>query len=814
MLLEAYQLLKNRIGQGHLDNQTHEHFSTNISKAYDTWRLILNSDGAIHGIEPMGEKESPGFWSLVEGTSAKAKRFPALRPALPLLKLDAIDDRRAQLKSLYAARSRLDQQVKEARENKDVGNTIELERKCSENLAQTRGLLLELAKSLPQNPQDFMDAWEFKAAPVLKWQTDVGTELHSYLQQCVKAFGHFCGLRENLDWEYETKAEKGSRDWKRDWKKEIAQKHSQANNAIAERLVSAFVALLERSSETKNIKAITDIFLGKPEEIKKGKKKGQIKFEVNAQLCVDLHLPEALGSTLYTPRMAKMVLACLGTGSAEELPGVCAISGEEGSLLKTKLPVWDSPLFKTPPYSKFSDTPCNQRYGKFGLDGFDISTHLARSLVGALQGMTAPNLEWKTWVKLHNGKFKKQSGKKPIPLKDLMLAHPSFDMDELVTVDVFTHGRTEDADEMADRATQFVDCAERLCRALKERSKAGLGETEYMRIMLVRPISKGQIQLSYAAAPTTKDFVSALEAWALSGNNLPAKLCVPLPYKKSVTDFRWRTPRLLFPEQVCQLLTQQWTRDGSERTYIQGPPIGMVLDLFLRKRGVWEESALRLLEMTLDRGEALLIGAGHVLHREDRGASDPWKQWKSFIAKAQSGKDKRYPDYALAQTISLIGSLLYAMNSTVQDYMNESAYLVGKLLAMMDELHKCYCVVVRDGDIPNALIGNGLLGRAAESPALALEELAERSRIYIGWAKSVGGADEKKKIAVNSARKILRLAQPLAERLHTDQLLEKELSAVGKAHLFLGYLSPVLGGDGNGSATGDDPVETKVDNIN
>ncbi len=123
-------------------------------------------------------------------------------------------------------------------------------------------------------------------------------------------------------------------------------------------------------------------------------------------------------------------------------------------------------------------------------------------------------------------------------------------------------------------------------------------------------------------------------------------------------------------------------------------------------------------------------------------------------------------------------------------------------------------MVVRDGDIPNSLIGNGLLGRAAESPALALEELAERSRIYIGWAKSVGGVDEKKKIAVNSARKILRLAQPLAERLHAEQLLEKELSAVGKAHLFLGYLSPVLGGDGNGAATGDDPVEIKVDNVN
>lgn len=776
MLLEAYQLLKNRVGQGHLDNQTHEHFSTNISKAYETWRLILNSDGSIYKIEPMGEKESPGFWSLVEGTSAKAKRFPALRSKSPLLQLD--------------------------------GNAMEweiLKRVSDNNLSDAKNLLLELADKLPKNPQDFHDAWAFKAAPIIDWQTDADGELLPFLKQCVTAFGRFCGLNEKLGWEYEAKAKKNSREWK----KELEQSRHSHAKTVANDLVSAFVALLQGTTQKDQIKAIAASLLGIRKE-----KQGKPVIEVATQLCIDLHLPEALGSTLYSPRMAKIVLACLGTGSAEGLPGICAISSAEGPLLKSKLPDWDSPLFKTPPYSKFSAAPCNQRYGKFGLDGFDISSQLARSLVGALQGMTAPGLEWKTWVKLHNGKFKKQSGKKPMPLKDLMLAYPSFDIEDLVTVDVFTHGRAEDTDEMADRATQFVDCAERLCLVLKERENVGTSETEYMRIMLVRAVSSGQIQLSYALAPTIKDFVSALEVWALSGNNLPTSIRVPLPYQKSITDFRWRTPRLLFPEQVCQLLTQQWTRDGSERTYIQGPPIGMVLDLFLRKRGVWEESALRLLEMTLDRGEALLIGAGHVLHREDRGASDPWKLWKSFIAKAQSGKDKRYPDYALAQTISLIGSLLYAMNSTVQDYMNESAYLVGKLLAMMDELHRCYCVVVRDGDIPNALIGNGLLGRAAESPALALEELAERSRIYIGWAKSVGGADEKKKIAVNSARKILRLAQPLAERLHMDQMLEKELSAVGKAHLFLGYLSPVLGGDGNGAATGDDPVETKVDNIN
>lgn len=87
MLLEAYQLLKNRIEQGHAENQSHENFSTNVSKAYNTWRLILKMDGSIHGLELMQDAEQAGYWSLVEGTSAKTKRFPALRPTLPLLQL-------------------------------------------------------------------------------------------------------------------------------------------------------------------------------------------------------------------------------------------------------------------------------------------------------------------------------------------------------------------------------------------------------------------------------------------------------------------------------------------------------------------------------------------------------------------------------------------------------------------------------------------------------------------------------------------------------------------------------------------------------
>lgn len=719
----------------------------------------------------MGDADAAGYWSLVKGTSAKEKRFPALRPKTPLVLLDVEDKR-----------------------------WDELEKASEKNRDEAKALLLRILCESSKGSLDLTDGWNLKAAPILDWQVNEDTESLAYLKNCVTAFARFCGRDEELNWEYAKNAPIKNHNSKH----ETANIKPTPGDAIAAGLIAFFVGLTERASNIDQIKTIAASLLG----VRK-KEAGKLAIKINTQFCVDLHSPDELGKTIYTPRMAKMVLGCLGTTTtADGVPGVCAISGHVGPLLKSKLPLWKgSPIFDSPPYAKFKAAPCNQRYGKFELDGFDISADLARQLVGGLNAQTVAGKEWKTWVKLRNGKFKKQAGKKPLPLSDLMLAYPSFDVEDIVTVDVFVQPRFDDSPGAKDQAKVFVDCAERLLLGLKEKSSVGSVEPDYMHVMLVQKLNQGQVQLSYSAAPTVKDFIAAVKAWSRSGDNLPKNLQIPLPSKKSATGFRRRSPRLLFPEEISHLLTQQWTRDGSESTTIQGPSVGMVLDLFLRKQGVWEAAAMRLLELTLIRSDALLVGAGHILHRDGPVSI---VNWTKFVAKAQSGKVKRQPDYALAQTLSLLGSLLYTMNSTVQTYTNESAYLVGKLLAMMDELHKCYCVAERKGDIPNSLIGNSLLGRAADSPAMALAELCERGRIYMGWAKTASvrdGADDDHQIAVNSARKLLRLAQPIAEQLHASADLTTELSAIRKAHLFLGYLSPTLVKDeGKSTVTGNDPL--------
>lgn len=523
------------------------------------------------------------------------------------------------------------------------------------------------------------------------------------------------------------------------------------------------------------------------------------------QLCFDFKPDNDFAFTLYSSRVSRVVLECLvkeKVDPAEKkkivnaMTGMCALTGLNAEPLSTPFPEWSAPPIinkPLPPFAKFSEAACNFRYQRAGSDAFPIGLETARALVAALKVIT-DKPQGHNWRALRNGKFDKQRER-----QDVLIVYPTLRTEELPLVNLFA--KTEETQDGGTK--EFQDQARPVIEAFS-RVVPSDQVPDYVIIFLIRQISSGQIQLAYSASPSRTAFVSAVDAWSESANNLPPNLRVPLVMRakadkaleKSATlkqtnkTVRWVKPKLLFPEEISRLLSHQWIRSGAETSTVEAPAVGQILDLFLRKSGVWQDIAENLLEVTLTRTSVLLTHAGHVLHRDDPITLVKWSEF--------SLKSKAWPDYAFSQTLSLIGSLLYAMNSNVKNYVEGSAYQVGRLLAMMDELHKCYCIAVRDGDVPNSLIGNGLLGRAADSPAQALAELSERSRIYMGWAKSVDITDSsekarKKNIAIYSARKVLRLAAPLSEQLHAAGSLDAEMSTVQKAHLFLGYLSPVLG---------------------
>lgn len=589
---------------------------------------------------------------------------------------------------------------------------------------------------------------------------------------------------------------------------------TQDGKAFAEKLATALDTGLNRISE-KDVKPLHALLCGVLKEPKN--KPAEVEFKV--QLIFDYLPTDAVAGILYSARVKQLVLECLNAempdapkkGRTQEFWGPasnCAFEGEPMGLLAGPYPDWSAQpvigkAFK--PFSKFSDAPCNYRYHVADSDGFAIGSDTAKELVSAGCTITSPELRNKTWRSLRNGKFDMRNGKK-IETRDVLIAYPTFGWQDLVPVSIFGRPDSEkkssnewDEDDVDTPANSHAFCqvAETFINALVRVVPQSELERKYIRLLILRAISPGQVQLAYHATPTCGHFAAAVQHWVASEKNLPPRLTVPLPSKNSESGFGWFTPKLLFPDDAIHVFSHQWMRGGTESSRLQAPSEAAILDVFLQRDGVWQDMARQLLETLLPRVEPLFIGAGNILHRIDRRNPGPWRD---FAPKTETGQpDRRKPDprYYLAKSLSLVGTLLHAINSTPNNYMKETAYRVGKLLAAMDELHKCYCVSERKGDIPPTLIGNGLLGRAADSPEMAFDELCERSRIYLGWAKAVqlsGKETEAVQIAVNSARKLLRIVEPIALELHQSTNLNQPMSAEGKAHLFLGYLSPVLGG--------------------
>jgi hypothetical protein len=771
MLGELYHIALNLKRQGYETEGAHPDFGEPGLSTNSNFRLTLGDEGTIRRFDRPSQDELVGLWTLKKGNF---KFFPAVRLPNPLLNV-AIDD------AVWA-------ELK-----KPTVDMLRTQLDAHEDALQAVNLKAEREQA------DRITAWAHKETEVLRI-------LHGFADS-------FMALTSDA-------------------------------KLFGAKLAQAWRNALSSNCDDKSLKDFQIFLCGSRKEPKN--KPPQIEFKV--QLILDYMPPGSVSGALYHPRVKRVVLECLEAemvsksataekANKEDADDLFASSSEPGDVLEGPFPDWSiKPVIGKPfkPYSKFSEAPCNARYHKANSHGFAISPKMARDLVAAGSALTMPEKRNKTWRALRNGKFEERNSKK-IEATDALIAYPTFEWPALLScVSIFGRlfadntvneskktGEEEDEnnDEDSEKSAEaFAQVAEPFCKALTEGASREELSRDYIRLLILRQISPGQVQLAYSATPTRGHFAEAVSGWMASERNLPPGLRLPLPSKKAKSGIRYYSPRLLFPEEAIRLFSHQWVRDGTESTRIQSPSVGEILDVFLRKEGVWLETAARLLETLLPRIESLIVGAGNILHRLDHEDPTPWL---NFVPKTRDGKrDKGKPDprYYLIQSISLVATLLHALNSQKGNYMNQSPFLLGKLLAIMDELHKCYCIDERKGDIPSMLIGNGLLGRAADSPEQALQDLCDRSRIYLGWAKTAQVREktaEKNRIAIYSARKLLRLAEPIAESLHSETSLGLPLGSDAKAHLFLGYLSPVLGGpkDTSGSKEESNEVSPATDEV-
>jgi hypothetical protein len=520
-------------------------------------------------------------------------------------------------------------------------------------------------------------------------------------------------------------------------------------------LIELFISQLELA-RLQNTTLVERALLGKT-----GKGNGPAKAEVPVVLdAAGNFYPVAVAS----PKMKPHVIRCLtrqqSDSESAEL-GHCALSGEERPLMTGRFPEPNLHLLgETKLFSMNEDTPCHRRYGLTGVRIFPLGRETAADLSKALLFITSSDLRGRTWRSVASGRFESKRAQ-----PDLLVVY--VDGKPLIDANVADFFGTDSREVQK----QFAVDAEAVCKALegvvKERPESKLN------LFLIRKVDKEKKQIVLSESLMIREILDAAQWWQQAAVNVP-EVTLPLPGKKGE-----HSPRAPYPDQVVRLLAEEWIRNGTAWNKIRGVGLAEVLDLMLRKPGKCEPATQHMLDLTLRRLGQLLLGVFGAIH------SGCPKRWEDYP------RDSRWK---ALRAVSVLGILLEALNSKKEVYMKEAAFQIGQMLALADTLHKDYCIAMRNNSLPSSLIGNAAMPRALDNPCQALADLADRMRLYTGWAKvaqeplSEGADTEKKRIAVREARKILRRYQSLTARLH-ELGLPENCDDLMRAHLLLGYLA-------------------------
>ncbi|HJT19119.1 MAG TPA: type I-C CRISPR-associated protein Cas8c/Csd1 [Nitrospira sp.] len=484
--------------------------------------------------------------------------------------------------------------------------------------------------------------------------------------------------------------------------------------------------------------------------------------DMKVQLVFDLDDEHAYSLRLYNQQIRAHVERVLpaehDTDSKTSHPAsICAFTGKSQPLQVSSFPAVKLPVLnkELPLVSMFSEAACNSRYGLTDSLIVPVSQIAARRMQDALSYIVAEQRKGKTWRSVANGKFEvAKRGKKE--LADLLIVYvdgkPNIDAN---IADLF-------GTDTRQQQKLFEIDAQAVCEALDgiEREQPGLK----LNLFLLRKASEGQAHVVVAESPSVKEILNAAEWWQQAAANVP-KITLPLPREKSekATQGKPSTP---YPDQIVRLLSEDWVANGKRSIKVRGIGLGEVLDLMLRKPGS-EITTQRILAMAVERSAPLLLGIFGANH-----ADDP-KRWKDYSLQSRQ---------IALQVVSVLGLLLAASARWKEEYMNGSAFLLGRLLSLSDTLHREYCMHVRDGSIPPQLIGNALMPAAAERPQDTLDRLRERMMIYKAWSDRATGDEHRlAKWAVGQMGQVCNQLAEVTLPMETDQVF--------RAELFLGYMA-------------------------
>ena len=295
-----------------------------------------------------------------------------------------------------------------------------------------------------------------------------------------------------------------------------------------------------------------------------------------------------------------------------------------------------------------------------------------------------------------------------------------------------------------------------------------------VQILTLCSLDKGRKQISLHRRIRVKDIVQAARRWKDGSTNVPT-ISIFFPNKEENKDVRKLhfTPH---PLDLASIVNHVWSSDsksGFKPEFQRAITTSDAYDVFFAD-GPISESKIRLcFSLLLYRMSPVLARLGAVKTRHD---------WTVLHAKVR---------WQCRKSISLLGILLHQLGYPKDRFMENSTYQIGRLLALADSLHFQYCKWVRTSDdkrrlnkvnAPSELLGNSLFNFALDNPPSALARLAERIRLYKGWADTYSGED------AGLVHWFVRQMGECEHRIDVTELPAR-MEDIQKAQLLLGYLA-------------------------
>ena len=356
--------------------------------------------------------------------------------------------------------------------------------------------------------------------------------------------------------------------------------------------------------------------------------------------------------------------------------------------------------------------------------------------------------------------------------KELLFAYPRILPDKKIPLAKLLGAQKDDA-------YQKEDSFERLAASVIEQLK-GTGKktaNAELEIFSLRKMDAARTKVVYYRNVTVASLEQASAAWYAGCQNIP-----PLEVWDWSKDKNEKTGKsypvhvegkTIFPIKLYRFLNAVWKHDGQRADTGKS-----------KVRTFTPTDGLRLL---LDKpNDALAV---HMLSHFTQHAQG---YFLTLCRKTGKHEITALPDKEYCPGI--FGLLLFNLGNKKEDFMKESAFLLGRCLRVSDEIHRLYCEVVRKKELPPELCGSALLVSMMESPSTTLDQLAMRSAPYVKWARAF--RDDEKGGLVHYWMNHWSL---IADQLHALEW-PKRLTPEGRAQVFLGYLASFPKNEGSTNA--------------